>query len=198
VLARRRLLAAVLTAVAVAAGLRAVEPPPAPTAPLLVAARDLPPGEVLGAEDLQTLPVDPGVPPSGVVPLEEALGRTLAAPVRRGEPVTDVRLVSAGLLATTPGLAAVPLRIPDPGVVGLLSVGDVVDVLATPPRGGTAETVAADVTVLALPAGADAEAPPMGGGAPPGRLVVLGADAVTARELSGASVTAYLTVVWSG
>jgi Flp pilus assembly protein CpaB len=196
VLARRRLLAAVLAAVAVAAGLRAVEPPPTPTVPLMVAARDLPPGEVLDDGDLETLPVDPALRPSRVVALEDAVGRTLAAPVRRGEPVTDVRLVSAELLATTPGLTAVPLRIPDPDVVGLLAVGDVVDVLATAPRGGTAETVATGVTVLALPA-APAAGVAQAGGAPAGRLVVLGTDAATARELAGAAVTAYLSVVWS-
>ena len=46
------------------------------------------------------------------------LGRVLAAPVRRGEPITDVRLVGPSLLgATTAGLVAVPVRIADAGRV---------------------------------------------------------------------------------
>ena len=52
VLRRRRLLAAVLTAVAVAAGLTATARPPAPTVTVVVAARDLPAGQVLSADDL--------------------------------------------------------------------------------------------------------------------------------------------------
>ncbi|MGZ4536782.1 MAG: SAF domain-containing protein, partial [Nocardioidaceae bacterium] len=52
VLARRRLLAALCAAGAVAAGLQATSVPPPATASVLTAARDLPAGAVLGAGDL--------------------------------------------------------------------------------------------------------------------------------------------------
>src|SRR4051794_23064350 len=91
VLARRRLLAAALTAVAVASGIRAVAAPPAAAVPVRVAARDLPAGMVLAAGDLRTTGFAPASVPDGLS--VDAVGRTLAAPLRAGEPVTDVRLV---------------------------------------------------------------------------------------------------------
>ena len=67
------------------------------------------------------------------------MGRTLAAPLREGEPVTDVRVVAEGLLAGYPSLVAAPVRIADAGAVRLLRVGDRVDVVATDPANGRAE-----------------------------------------------------------
>src|SRR3954468_20224661 len=91
VLARRRSLAAVLTAVAVVAGLRAAAAPPPVRVLVPVAARDLPAGAVLRAGALAEASFAPGSVPAGVA--AGAAGRVLAAPLRRGEPVTDVRLV---------------------------------------------------------------------------------------------------------
>ena len=65
VLARRRLLAAVLTAVAVAAGLHAAAAPPAAEVDVAVAARDLPAGTVIEPGDLRTVGFAPGSVPSG-------------------------------------------------------------------------------------------------------------------------------------
>src|SRR5690242_13846156 len=95
VLARRRALAAALTAVAVLAGLQAVAAPPPPHVPVAVAARDLPAGTVLAPGDVTTVDFAPGSVPSGLA--GEVAGRTLAAPLRAGEPVTDVRLVGPAL-----------------------------------------------------------------------------------------------------
>ena len=80
-----------------------------------------------------------------------AVGRTLAAPLRRGEPVTDVRLVGPELTDGTPGLTAVPVRLPDAAMVALLEVGDLIDLIATDPQGSGATVVAAGVPVLAIP-----------------------------------------------
>ena len=104
---------------------------------------------VLTAEDLTVHRFPSGDAPAGADP--HAVGRTLAAPVREGEPVTDVRLVSPSLLAGYPGRVAVPVRIADADAVGLLQTGDRVDLLAADPRGGRASYVAVDVPVVAVP-----------------------------------------------
>ena len=73
----------------------------------------------------------------------------LAAPIGRGEVVTDVRLVGPGLALAQPGETIVPVRLPDAGMAALLRAGDEVDLLATDPGTGEAALVARDVTVLA-------------------------------------------------
>jgi Flp pilus assembly protein CpaB len=191
VLARRRLFAAVLTAAAVAAGIDAATSPPPPEVRVRVAARDLPAGVVLGPGDLRSVGFAPASVPVGLA--DHAAGRTLAAPLRQGEPVTDVRLVGPALTAGYPGLAAVPVRLPDAGVVGLLRVGDRVDLVAADPQGGSASMVATDVPVLAIPA-ADPEA--VGAGLT-GRLVVVGADPGDVTGIADASVRTFMTVVFS-
>lgn len=191
VLARRRALAALLTAVAVAAGLHVAGSPPPAEVPVTVAARDLPSGAVLTGDDLRTVGFAPGSVPAGAV--AEAAGRTLAAPLRAGEPVTDVRLVGPALTDGYPGLAAVPVRLPDAGVAGLLTVGDRVDLVAADPEGG-ATVVASGVPVLALPA-ADGDPGVTGLG---GRLVVVGVPPPDVPLMADASVRTYLTVAFPG
>lgn len=190
VLRRRRLIAVLLVAVAVAASLRTLAPPPPATTPLLVAARDLPAGRVLRAEDLVERRVAPGVVPEGVV--GEPTGRMLAAPLRGGEAVTDVRLVGAGLAGAQPaGATVVPIRLADAGQAALLTVGDRIDLLATDPQAGTTVEVALDVGVVALP---DPES--SGDGALPGRLVVVSLPSTDVRRVTAASVAAYVTYTW--
>ena len=189
VLAHRRLIAFVCAAAAVLLGVQATRPPPPPSDIVLVAARDLPSGTVLGADDLTEAAYAAGTAPTSLDP--RPFGRTLAAPLRRGEPVTDLRLVSPALTDGYPGLAAYPVRIPDAGAVGLLRVGDRIDVLATDPESGEATTVLVDAPVLALPSpdsGAAAEGLA-------GRLVVLGVPESTLTRIGAASVTQFLSVV---
>ncbi|GAB3201208.1 SAF domain-containing protein [Nocardioides hungaricus] len=192
VLARRRLLAALLTAVAVAAALQAATAPPPAEVPVTVAARDLPSGAVLTDADLRTVGFVPGSVPAGIV--DAAVGRTLAAPLRAGEPLTDVRLVGPGLTEGYPGLAAVPVRLPDAGVAGLLTVGDRVDLVAADPQGGPATVVAADAAVLALPA--DEGDPGVAGLG--GRLVVLGVPPSDVPPVADAAARTFLTVAFTG
>ncbi len=196
VLLRRRPLAALLVAVATLAALRSTSSPSPPTAALLTAAHDLPAGTVLTAVDLVSLEVPPGGVPDGSTTAAEATGRTLAAPLRRGEPVTDVRLVGAGLLRGYDSLVAVPVRIPDAAAVALLRTGDVIDLLATDPRGGGTDLVATDVPILALPALDPDDVTSASGGAA-GRLVLLGAPLGLAAQLADAAVRRYLTVTIS-
>ncbi|HET8718925.1 MAG TPA: RcpC/CpaB family pilus assembly protein [Nocardioidaceae bacterium] len=199
VLARRRLLAGVLVAVAVAAGLQAASAPPPRRVPVLVAAHDVAGGVVLHADDLTRARFAPGTVPDGAVRRTSAVeGRVTTTPVRAGEPVTDVRLLRGSLLDGYPGAVAAPVRIADAGAVGLLRVGDRVDILAADPRGESeTRVVAARAPVIALPGdGRDSASGTVGGvGASAGGLVVLAVPADTARELAAAAVQDYLSVV---
>ncbi len=191
VLARRRPIAAICAAVAVAAALQAASGPPAPRTMVLTAAHDLPAGVVVRPGDLTRTPFDPGSVPAGVLPAATVVGRTTAGPLRSGEAVTDTRLVTRSLLEGYPGLVAVPVRIGDPGAVRLLRVGDRVDLLAADPQGeSSARVVGRDVPVLAIPR-AGAESPGLTNGA----LVVLGIPDGGAETVAQASVTSYVSVV---
>lgn len=191
VLARRRLLAALLTAVAVATGLHAAAAPPAAEVGVVVAARDLAAGTVIETADLRTARFAPDSVPSGAT--DAAAGRTLAAPLRAGEAITDVRLVGPGLTDGYPGLSAVPVRLPDAAMAGLLRVGDRIDLVSADPQGGGARVVASDVPVLAVPAGT-AE---VGASGLSGRLVVVGAAAGDVARIADASVRTFLTIAFS-
>ncbi|MGA8247658.1 MAG: SAF domain-containing protein, partial [Nocardioides sp.] len=136
VLARRRPLAAACVALAVLAGLHVVRPHVGRQVTVAVAAHDLDSGTVLSAHDLVERRYPADVAPVGSS--ATAVGRTLAAPVRAGEPVTDVRLVTPSLLSGYPGRVALPVRVADADAVALLRVGDTVDLVAADPRRGTA------------------------------------------------------------
>ena len=192
VLGHRRLLSALCVAGAVLAGLQAAAPPPPRTVPVLTAARDLPAGTLLTDADLVATEFRPDSAPDGSATRSAAVGRTLAGPLRRGEPVTDVRLVAPSLLRGYPGLVAVPVRIPDPGTVALLRVGDRVDLLVTETDGSAASTLATDVPVLALPRSAASGAGPVTAS---GALVVLGTESGLAGPVSAAAVRGCLVVV---
>jgi Flp pilus assembly protein CpaB len=157
---------------------------------MAVAATDLPPGTVLTASDLAVARLPPELLPGGVTAEPSGLaGRVLASPVRAGEPVTDVRLVGAGLTALLPdGQVAAPVRLADLAVAALVRTGDRVDVLATAPESGTAEVVAATALVLAVPGeGADDQDTTRG-------LLLLAVDGDTAARLAAAATSATLTL----
>ncbi len=192
----RWLLASGLAAGAVATGLPALAPAPPTTTTVWAAAHDLEPGTALTRGDLTPLELPRAVVPDGALGPADALdGRTVAGRVRRGESLTDARLVGPGLLPPDDGgsaaLVAVPVRLADAGVVALLHVGDRVDVLgaATSPAGGRAgpaEVVAAGCLVLAVPAPAATAAD--------GALVVLAASSGTAGRLAAAEAGSRLSV----
>jgi Flp pilus assembly protein CpaB len=124
----------------------------------------------------------------------------LAAPVRRGEPLTDVRLLSTALLAAlgTSGLVAVPVRVTDgPATAAVVQPGDRVDVIAAadPQDAGAVSTVtvARDVRALAVPAGAGDSSAGDGGG-----LLVVAATAAQADALAQAATGARLSVTVRG
>jgi len=208
----RTLLAAGLAAAAVAAGLTAAVPAQERAVLVLTATRDLAAGTALTPDDLAATPVPPGLVPEGALSeLVGAVGRFVAGPVRRGEPLTDVRLLGAGLLgdrsaggnaAGAGGHAAgteargkvdasevaVPVRVAEPAVAALLQAGDRVDILAASPEGGPAAmVVAADVPVLSVPILEDDTTE--------GTLLVVAASRSTGRQLAAAAVTGRLSLV---
>jgi Flp pilus assembly protein CpaB len=193
VLARRRPLAAVCVALAVVAGLQAARPPGPPSVRVAVAARDLVSGTVLGRDDLVLRRIPRSAAPVDSAP--DAVGRTLAAPVRAGEPITDVRLVGPSVVAGYPGRVALPVRIADADAVALLRPGDRVGLVAADPRRGTAAYVAVDVPVLSIPQPGDHEP---GSAALTGRLVVVAALPSDVDHIAGAAATDLLSIVISG
>ncbi len=187
---RRRLIAAALAAGAVVAGVRAIAPPPPDTVDVLVAARDLPSGTLLDDNDLvaRTYPAELAPPDASAA----ATGRVLAAPMGRGEVLTDVRVVGPALAAAAVGETVLPVRLPDPGMATLLRAGDRIDLVATDPGTGETTVVARDVTVLATPTGVP-DGPAGGAG---GALVVLSASSAGATAITSAALSQYLTVSW--
>lgn len=192
VMARRRPLAALLAAAAVAAGIQTVRAEPPARVLVTVAAHDLPAGQVLTTEDVRRVGFAPDSVPENLA--QDAPGRTLAAPLRAGEPVTDVRLVGPALVDGYPGRVAVPVRLPDGAMAGLLRVGDRIDLVAADPQGGAAEVVARDVPVLALP---DVPAE-TGATGLTGRLVVVGAAPHDVTRIADAAVRTFITIAIAG
>jgi pilus assembly protein CpaB len=201
-----RLLRAVVIAIAVAIVVARLSPKPAPTTAIVAAARDLPAGAVLTAADLRTIALPPGVVPAGATTdVATVVGRQLSSPLRRGEPLTDVRLTDGVLRRPATELVSAPVRLADTQAAQLLQPGQRIDVLAASTAAGdtvgAASVVAADVMVVAIPI---ASAPP-GGGSPvdsgvgiEGALVVLATSALQARVLAQAEVTSRLSAVVVG
>ena len=129
----RRTAAALLAVLAVALAAATLAQDPEHTAPVLVAARDVPAGATLGGDDVRIRAVPAAYVPTGALhDTGAAVGRVLAGPARAGEPITDVRLVGREntLLATgDPNTEAVPVRLTDAAVADLLRPGSRVDVV---------------------------------------------------------------------
>jgi pilus assembly protein CpaB len=198
VLLLRRVAAGLLATTALLLALRPEPPARAgpPDVPVVVAAHDLSPGAVLASLDLSVVPWPAGRPPDGVVASPAELeGRVLAGGVRRGEPLTDVRLVGSQLSdQLPPGLVAAPVRLADLAVSGLVSAGDRVDVLAAAAEAPQAEVVAAGALVLAAAGPAQAEA----GADPAAGLLLLAVEPETAARLAAVATTATLTISLPG
>lgn len=147
-----------------------------------VAARDLPAGATLRPGDVRTTAV--ASPPNGVLPANPLpTGRVLAAPVRGGEILTDVRLLGRDGPRPGRGRAAVPVRPDDPGTVGLLKPGMRVAVIGVE-RDGVAHTLTDDAVVLWIPVAGDAATPTTGS-----RLVVLSVPRRVADRIAATAIT---------
>lgn len=183
-LALRRIAAALLVLLALALATR---PPPRaagePTVPMLVAARDLPPGSSLRPGDVQVVHAPESLrPAAALTSADQAAGRVLAGATSRGEALTRTRLVgreNSHLATGDPSAVAVPVRLADPEVAALLTPGARVDVVTVSPDSAVAGVVlAADATVVTVRETADE----------PGRLVVIAVPRDTATRLASVSL----------
>lgn len=146
-LRHRRVAAALLVGLAAAATVHAVAPEPEGV-PLAVAVRDLAAGERLEADDVTTVLVPPGAVPDGARAADELVGTQPAAAVRRGEPLTDVRLRGPGAASALPaGQVAVPVRLV-PEAAPWLQVGQRLRLHAAPQTGAAAGTTTGVAVLL--------------------------------------------------
>ncbi|WP_319454733.1 MULTISPECIES: SAF domain-containing protein [unclassified Mycobacterium] len=139
--AARRAAAGGLVVLAAVAALR--PDPSTGTTDVVVAARDLTPGVELGPDDVSIESRSATTVPDGFqTAITDLVGSTLAGPARRGEVLTDVRLLSPRLAEATAGPDAriVPLHLADGALLELVRPGDVVDVLAVDAQGGDEQT----------------------------------------------------------
>jgi pilus assembly protein CpaB len=199
----RRLLVAGLLAASAAFAIQAVSPTPPRTVSVLVTTRDLAGGTRLSPDDVRLKRLEPAALPDGALRARTlGVGRTLGAPVRKGEVLTDVRLVGRSFLDSYGNsLVAAPVRIADAASVRLVAPGDIVDVLAA---GAGADGSATDAARLVAAAAPVVMIPPAGGSplgetdVGQGALVVVVTSAETAARLAAAAVTDRLSLVIHG
>lgn len=189
ILSRRRPLAAVLVALSVLIGLRTTIGPVPVTVEVPVAAHDLAAGARLTSQDVSLTRWPADLAPTGLT--AAVTGQVLAAPLREGEAITDLRFVGSSLADAHPELTVLPLRLPDPAVVELLRVGDRIDLSAVDPESGEPSELASDVLVLAIPPPGSADS------SLTGRLIVAGITPDRARFVSAATLKAFLTVAYT-
>jgi pilus assembly protein CpaB len=190
----RRLLASVLVLLAAALALR----PQPGTSTVLVAVRDLASGSTLTAADVVAQPVPASLVPAGAMTRPSDVdGRVLSGAARRGEAITDVRLLGpelTRLLAPDATAATVPIRLSDPDVAGLLAPGSTVDVVGVGERDSKPTVLAERATVLTV---LDDDAA-NGIGQPArgqrGRLIVVVLPRQVATQVAAASLSQSLTV----
>ena len=199
----RRLAVALLLCAAAAITVHQLTPAPVYTVTALAAARDLPAGSAMAASDLAHVQVPPDMMAAGFLDEESELaGKQLAAPLRKGQLLTDAQLLGPGLLAgTPPGSAAVPLRMADPSSIQLVSPGQLVNVVLTAANGfdqqAPSEVLAASVPVL-WTSGKGGQSGQWLGTAETDGLIVVAASAEQAARLAGASTQGKLFFVLVG
>lgn len=194
--AARRVAAGALVILAAVAALR---PDPAhERTDIVVAARDLAPGIELGDADvhLETR-MATTVPDGSQTDLAKVVGATLAGPARRGEALTDVRLLGPRLAEATAGPDAriVPLHLDDTALLDLIRPGDVVDVLGAGTDAGVGadaqpQVVATDAVVVLV------SQRPSGAGNGGARVVLVALPAHDANEVAGAALVQTVTLTF--
>jgi Flp pilus assembly protein CpaB len=190
----RRVAAGLLVLVAAVAALR--PDPAARQITVAIAAHDLAPGAELTINDVTIEPRSATTIPEGSIGDSEVLvGATLAGPARRGEILTDVRVLGPRLARATAGPDAriVPLHLADAAVLDLLRPGDVVDVLAgadssIDQAGQRPEVLATDAHVVLV---SERRKAPTGSG---DRVVLVALPSHTANAVAGAALLRSITV----
>jgi len=191
----RKIVAAALVLLAGAAALRS--DPGGRHSAVVVASRDLSPGDTLTVEDLQIENrLTTTLPDGAQTDITAMLSTTAAGPVRRGEVLTDVRILGSRLTeaAAGPGGRVVPLQLAHDAVVDVIRVGDVVDIVAAPQSG-----VATDPDAMPHIAATDAvvvliSADPGGIGSSGDRVVLVALPAAAATTVAAATLDHIITL----
>ena len=190
----RRATASGLVLLAAVAALRP-DPSDGRTA-VVVAARDLAPGVELRAADLRVESrAVTTVPDGSQTAADELVGATLTGPARRGEVITDVRILSARLAdaAIGPDSRIVPVHPTDAALLELVRPGDVVDVVALSDSvGGTPEErprVVASSAVVVLVSARSKDVARDG-------VVLVALPVLAATEVAGASLSQAITLTF--
>jgi Flp pilus assembly protein CpaB len=187
----RRIAAAGLV---VLAGVAALRPnPDGERAQVVVAARDLSPGAALTADDLRLEKrLTPTIPDGSQSDIDTIVGSTLAGPTRRGEVLTDVRLLGRRLAesAAGPDARLVPVHPVDIALADLVRPGDLVDIVAASETNSAAaaRVVATDAIVVLVTAKQKAQA------ATSERVVLVALPAASANAVAGAALTQTVTL----
>lgn len=193
--AARRAAAGALVLLAAVAALR---PDPSDGAvAVLIATRDLSPGVTLTADDVRLESRSATTIPDGAqTNAGEVEGLMVAGPTRRGEVLTDVRLLTPRLTdaAVGPDARVVAINLADAALLDLLRPGDVVDVLAAnsvAPGVDSVDTprvIASDAVVVMV--SQPAQSPTAGDQ----RVVLVALPARAATEVAGASLVQAVTL----
>ncbi|ULN46565.1 SAF domain-containing protein [Mycolicibacterium goodii] len=188
--AARRAAAAGLVLLAAVAAVRS--DPRADHVDVAVATRDLAPGTALTAEDVRLESRSASTLPDGAQSdVAAMIGATLAGPMRRGEVLTDVRVLGSRLaeLAVGPDARIVPLPLGDAALLDVIRAGDVVDVLTTyddEANGAKPRLIASDAVVALI------SQKPKGAGQD--RVALVALPARSANEVAAASLVQALTL----
>jgi Flp pilus assembly protein CpaB len=158
-----------------------------------VAVRDLSPGVELTADDVRVEKRSAATLPDGSQSaVDKIVGSTLAGPARRGEVITDVRLLGPRLAqsAAGPDARVVPLHLADAALLDLVRPGDVVDVLAASDDDAPPRVVATDAVVVVV---SEKQKGPGAGG---DRVVLVALPAHAANDVAGATLMQAVTLTF--
>ncbi|AGB25452.1 Flp pilus assembly protein CpaB [Mycobacterium sp. JS623] len=193
-LAARRTAAGALVILAAVVALRA--DPHGDRTEIVVATRDLASGVELTADDVRLENRTAATVPDGAQSnIDAVVGATLAGPARRGEMLTDVRVLGPRLAESVAGPDAriVPLPLADSAVLDLVRPGDVVDVLAAGTESGTdarPKLVATNAVVVLV------SEKPKGAGNGSDRVVLVAVGAHAANEVAAAALLQTVTLTF--
>jgi Flp pilus assembly protein CpaB len=160
---------------------------------VVVAVRDLSPGVMLSADDvaLRKRPA-PTIPDGAASAVDAVVGQTLAGPSRRGEVLTDARMLGSRLagLSAGPDARVVPVHLADAAVLDLIRPGDVVDVLGAPAADSDPHPrlLAGNAVVVLV------SAPSKAAGVGDERVVLIALPAPAANALAGATLVQTVTL----
>ncbi len=192
----RFLVAAVFLGLAAGATVHGLRPPDPPTTAVVVAARTVPAGTTLSAQDVRVARLPVAVAPEGsLTDAGAVVGASAAVPLAEGVPVLP-GLLADDTVRGPPGTVVAAVRFADPAVATLLSPGVRVDVLAATPEGGPGGVVATRALVLPVarkPTSAGALG--LGGGGDDSVPVLLAVAPQEAAGLAGAAASAVLSAV---